>query len=564
MHLRKKLMMIVLGCALVTGCQQTKPADNEAKVTEAISVTPPSTPTIPQTLTEAVVTATPTPEEGLQGGQSIENLTPMISVEPPADLEPTDAPEPTETPEPTATLEPTATSTPEVKATPTTKPTVAITVTKIPTKVPTKAPTKAPTKVPAKPTATPTPGTFVTPDPSKGTTPQWTDGLLNENYHIRSAIGRDAPWIGTVPRGTRVKILKQYISEWNEIWYWATVTYNGSKVNCYIQGASVDKGLVPTPKHQTPLELVPMVAGDLNSHFGADKNGDGIYNVVFDPGHGGPFSGASYFGRHEKTLNLKVSSFTKQYLEEHYDNVVVSMTRTGDSVFEPRDDVDDLQYRVAYALNRNADLLVSMHFNATGSTRRASGAMVLVSKKSNVAKKSRELGNIILSELSKLGIKNLGCYKRSSYYSKYTDGTPMDGYLINRLGAERNLVSIIIEHCYMDNPVDCNFLNTDAKLKALAEADAKAIAKYLNLPPKGQGNTPTPIPTDTPVPTPTPTPMPTPEITPIPTEEPAPTEAPVPSPEPIATPTPMSTPEPSPVPTEAPMPTPEAAIDPEE
>ena len=80
--------------------------------------------------------------------------------------------------------------------------------------------------------------------------------------------------------------------------------------------------------------------------------------IVIDPGHGGIQSGTQRGTVEEKTLNLKIAQYLKEALEK-YKGVTVSLTRDGDY------DVS-LTDRTQYSVDKNADLMVSIHNNATG------------------------------------------------------------------------------------------------------------------------------------------------------------------------------------------------------
>ena len=68
--------------------------------------------------------------------------------------------------------------------------------------------------------------------------------------------------------------------------------------------------------------------------------------IVIDPGHGGIQSGTQRGTVEEKTLNLKIAQYLKEALDGDYD---VSLTD-----------------RTQYSVDKNADLMVSIHNNATG------------------------------------------------------------------------------------------------------------------------------------------------------------------------------------------------------
>jgi len=201
------------------------------------------------------------------------------------------------------------------------------------------------------------------------------------------------------------------------------------------------------------------------------------YVVVLDPGHGGRQLGAVYDGRNEKDCNLKLAVMLKEYLETHYDNVTVYLTRSTDTVLS--DDLgEDLRMRVEYAVEKHADILVSLHLNASeGHDLR--GCMACISKQPNVTEQSRALTKSILERLSSLGLKNRGPYLRDSEEMKDADGKPLDYYAICRHGAANNLVAIILESCFMDNPTDIEFIRTDEKMALMAEQEALGIMDYL-------------------------------------------------------------------------------------
>ncbi len=199
---------------------------------------------------------------------------------------------------------------------------------------------------------------------------------------------------------------------------------------------------------------------------------------VFDPGHGGIYPGASntYNGVQyvEKDLNLKMALYTKAYLETHYRNVTIYMTRIGDTQLST-DINQDLKLRCDLAATVGADALISFHFNGS-TTHTGYGTTVLVSAQANVHNTSVALANSILGQLSGLGLYNRGPAIR--YFS--TTSTE-DFYAINRYCSQYGIPGIIIEHCFMDNPVDYPYFKDDAALQRLAQANAEGIAQYYGL-----------------------------------------------------------------------------------
>ena len=374
-----------------------------------------------------------------------------------------------------------------------------------------------------------------------------TKGVLAENEFFRNEPGRTKTRQFEIAKGSKIIVESTKKSEFNEIWYKVAILLDGTVKHGYLQASAVELEGVEFKKSKSSLVNV---GTDASTHYGKARRSDGVYVVVLDPGHGGPFSGAYHYDTAEKNLNLKVGLECKKYLESHYDNVVVYLTRSGDSILDPDNDTDDLERRVRYAMGKKADILVSMHFDA-GSNMHGCEALIPHEK---TYTKSKSLGSFILNELSSISVdgsplKNLGCFTRLSSRSHYSYDKPntsfMDGYLINRLAAEQGIVNCIIEHLHMDQSDDRKFWNSDQKIKNLAAADARGIAKFLQLPKKG-GTTATLTPTE----------EPTQKVTPKqkPTEEPTPTEEAKPTPteeaKPTAEPTKIAEPTPSEIPTD--------------
>ena len=228
----------------------------------------------------------------------------------------------------------------------------------------------------------------------------------------------------------------------------------------------------------------------------AGKDSDWLY-ITLDPGHGGDGAGGNdpgaisgTYGYQEADLVLKIGLYLKEELET-YRNVHVDMTRSdryGTSATAPLRKVEN---RVLFAAGQHSDLLVSLHLNSSPS-QSARGAEVLVSNgnyRPKIADVLDGVGTNILVQLEKLGIYNRGLVKKGSQDNTlYPDGTLADYYGIVRYGVENNVPSMIVEHCFLSSNSDCqNFLSSDAKLQAIAQADARGIAAYYGLEKKDPG-----------------------------------------------------------------------------
>ncbi len=218
----------------------------------------------------------------------------------------------------------------------------------------------------------------------------------------------------------------------------------------------------------------------------------GQFKVVLDPGHGGPWPGAaaktaSGESLQESILSLKIANYCKAYLEKYYPEITVYMTRTDDSALN-KDLAKDLKARVNVAVELKADAIVSLHLNAFDGS--ASGCLVCTPHRKQVKDQATALASAILDELEGLGIKsrNMSSGARSGvYYRKSENGTRdaqgnlVEYYAICRHAADNWLPGIIVEHCYIDSSTDQCFLDSEADLKALGEADARGIAAYFGL-----------------------------------------------------------------------------------
>lgn len=201
--------------------------------------------------------------------------------------------------------------------------------------------------------------------------------------------------------------------------------------------------------------------------------------IVLDPGHGGKFPGACYYGYEEKNLNLKVAWYCRRYLEENYKGIKIYMTREGDNHL--LDELDkDLEQRAQYAQDVGAAILVSFHFNASY-YHNINGCLAISSHRTNVKEQCNALSNSILTQLSALGIRDKGIL--IDYSTDHFDeaGRPLDGYAINRHCANRGIPGIIVEHCYIDSEEDKKYFDSEAALQKLGIADAIGIANHLGL-----------------------------------------------------------------------------------
>ncbi len=187
--------------------------------------------------------------------------------------------------------------------------------------------------------------------------------------------------------------------------------------------------------------------------------------IVIDPGHGGDNRGTIENNHEEKSMNM----ITAQAMYEElclYDDVEVYLTRTTDKDLA-------LAKRAAFAAEKDADFLFSLHFNAS-ENHEMFGAEVWVSAFAPYNSFGYQFGYELLSSLQERGLLIRGIKTRLG------DGGA-DYYGIIRESVALEIPAVIIEHCYVDEERDDGYCNSDEALKELGRADGTAVAKYLGL-----------------------------------------------------------------------------------
>lgn len=174
--------------------------------------------------------------------------------------------------------------------------------------------------------------------------------------------------------------------------------------------------------------------------------------VYLAAGHGGKDPGAVSGGFQEKDMTLAITLACRDYLKANYKGVTVKCSRTTDKY------VNYVDYAKG-TISWGADVAVDNHINAGG----GDGCEAWINKG---AKRAAKLSEAILKELEKLGQNIHGSpVKESSEFA------------FNKIP---ECPSPIIEFFFIDSK-DREIGDTEAELKALGEAEARGIAKYLNL-----------------------------------------------------------------------------------
>lgn len=230
------------------------------------------------------------------------------------------------------------------------------------------------------------------------------------------------------------------------------------------------------------------------------------FTVVLDPGHGGSDSGSVNVRKNikEADINYKIASHLSNYLNG-YENVKVLITRTANQY-------KSLEERADIAINSNANLLMSLHINSAESGS-PTGACTYVTYRTDFDKYKKnctELSNLILTNLSKLGIKNNGVRTRVCKDNEpkwmYADETHADYYGIIRycmkgtkgdgieneinISSGESIPVVLIEHCYIKNG-DEQYIDSDSDIQRIAKCDLDALVSYYHLKPKTKMIVPT-------------------------------------------------------------------------
>lgn len=189
--------------------------------------------------------------------------------------------------------------------------------------------------------------------------------------------------------------------------------------------------------------------------------------IVIDPGHGGggdddSQKGASYNDLNEKDIDLITARALYDELSQ-YGNLKVYMTRTEDKAMS-------LQERVDYAASVNADMLIAVHYNASAH-HRFYGSEIFTSAFGEEYAAGYSLAQNIMNWWVEDGSVSKGIKTRIG--SKGTDY-----YGLIRIGREKSIPTIILEHGYLDNDTDFSKLKDASAWQRMGVLDATAIADY--------------------------------------------------------------------------------------
>ena len=190
--------------------------------------------------------------------------------------------------------------------------------------------------------------------------------------------------------------------------------------------------------------------------------------IYIAAGHGGSDPGAVSGKYIEKALTLKTALACQNYLRNYECETV--MARTTDKSCT-------VAYKMEEVEQKQPSLVLEIHYNAGG----GEGCEVYYW---HTHAPSKSLAQKVLAEMVKLGQKSRGI-KESKAGTSYNFG-------MCRQAATTGIPSILGEYAFVDNAKDQAKINSDAKLRAVGEAYAKAAIVYLGLKKKAEPPKPSP------------------------------------------------------------------------
>lgn len=184
--------------------------------------------------------------------------------------------------------------------------------------------------------------------------------------------------------------------------------------------------------------------------------------IVFDPGHRNNKLdwGAAGQGLREAEVAMEIVNHAVNYLNNNYTGHAIKLTRTSNN------EIIDLNLRDDVADNWGADVFVSVHLNAFN--KKAKGFETFIYN-GDVSPEAVSLQNILHSEI-------LAAMKK--FGSIVDRGKKRANHSVTRT---TNMPAVLTENLFIDSPDDAALLKKPGFLKAIGEAHAIGVAKYLGL-----------------------------------------------------------------------------------
>lgn len=185
--------------------------------------------------------------------------------------------------------------------------------------------------------------------------------------------------------------------------------------------------------------------------------------IVIDPGHGGENEGTTENNHIEKNMTMLTALSMYQELSK-YDDLEVYLTHT--------DDIDmTIKSRAKFASDLNADLLISIHYNASVD-HDLFGAEAWIPYEYPLNNYAYQFAYEFLTPLQEKGIFIRGIK------TKLND-KGLDYYGILRESAAFDIPAVILEHCHVDEPRDEIYCATEEDCIQFGKLDAQAVLNYV-------------------------------------------------------------------------------------
>jgi N-acetylmuramoyl-L-alanine amidase len=181
--------------------------------------------------------------------------------------------------------------------------------------------------------------------------------------------------------------------------------------------------------------------------------------IFLDKGHGGSDPGAVANGLQEKTLTHQIVEYAVDHLFENYTGFELRVSRAGDQTLT-------LSQRAKMANDWGADVFVSVHINAGKGTGFESYIY-----NGGVSSQTVALQNVLHGEILSAMRQFGNIIDRSKKRANYA------------VLRETKMPAVLTENLFIDSD-DAKYLKNEAFLKAVGEAHARGIAKFLGLPQK--------------------------------------------------------------------------------
>lgn len=160
--------------------------------------------------------------------------------------------------------------------------------------------------------------------------------------------------------------------------------------------------------------------------------------IAIDRGHGVRFDGGAVGIRREEDLINSVADCLVKRLRNSAQEIIETRPTWASST------LNSLSRRCQIANNANADIFVSLHFNAFNGSAYGTEVYAISGKGKTIARK-------VVNNISSLGYFNRGVKHRGFHILRYT-----------------SMPAILVEGCFVDNWRDINLFNADKMAQAIA------------------------------------------------------------------------------------------------